>query len=78
MQYKVPGIAGREDVWADCKISDRHVFRDTCGEEEEDYVVARMLPSDYSFHDALAFHIYLIVPMEYAAKSLRKKARLPE
>lgn len=76
VQYKIPGLAGMEDLWADCTIAGQHVLKDTW--EEEDYIVARMLPSDYSYHDALAFHIYLIVPVEFAAKSLRKKARLPE
>ena len=76
VQYRIPQAGPEMDIWADCAIAEQHVLKITC--EEEDYIVARMLPNDYSYHDAIKFHIYLIVPIEYAAKSLRKKAKLPE
>lgn len=76
VQYRLRGAGQELDTWADCAIAQQHVLKITC--QEADYLVARMLPNDYSYRDAIAFHICLIIPIEYAAKSLRKKARLPE
>ena len=75
VQYRLPQPDATMDTWADCSIEGTKVLRITY--EEEDYIVARMTPSDYS--DAIAFHsIYLILPVDCAAKSLRKRATLPE
>lgn len=73
VQYRRPGWPGYNDWWSDCVVLERDVYK--AFSQEEEYIVARMLPKDFSHTDALQFHIYLILPREYAAKSLRKKAQ---